>query len=194
MGVSYIVLGTIDFRPLMGEVIELARSAPRAGALYRARHWAMSSARTEFVCLLDGGEDALLPGFEASIERRMLAMRRTGAAIGYADELKNGELVENGEFSIDAHLRRPLMLHADVVCRTEALKAIEWPSGCYWFEAVCYGTLARQGFVYDREAVYDWHPSPGGARLWPDTARAVQNSLRWLQGLPGIHFPKDFED
>ena len=191
---TFVVLGDIDAPPAFGTTACHPLAAPRAGALYRARIKAMCAANTEFVCLLDGGGDILLPGFEASVARRMEAMRRTGAAIGYADEFTEGRQVASGEFTLSAYLRHPLMMHHGVVCRTDAVKAIDWPAGCHWFEAACYGTLAQQGYVYDRAFVYDWRPSPNGARLWADTARGMHNSLRWLQGLPGMHFSSDFTD
>ena len=72
------------------------------------------------------------------------------------------------------------MIHHGVVCKTERAQAIAWPAGCYYFEAVLYGTLAQEGYVYHQEAVYQWNPSPRGARLWPETQQGIDNSLKWL--------------
>lgn len=191
---TFAVLGDLPSPPAMGVTVCHPLSSPSAGALYRARVKAMCSVGTEFVCLLDGGGDGLMPGFEASVARRIVRMQETGAAIGYADEQTNGALVKSGEFSLPGYLRYPMTMHHGIVCRTSAVKAIDWPAGCHWFEAVCYGTLAQQGYVYDRVATYDWQPSPNGARLWADTARAIRNSVLWLQGLPGLHLSADFVD
>lgn len=193
-GLTYLVLGGLEHPPANGALLAFPRSIALAGALYRARVAAVMQVRTEFFCLLDGGGDELLPDFEASIDARIDALRATGKAIAYADSFTADVRVHAGEYSRDAYLRHPTMIHAGTVCRTAPAQSINWPDGCHWFEAVCYGTLAEQGHIYRPDPVYRWHPSPAGASQWPDTARAVNNSLCWLQGLPGAHFPKDFKD
>lgn len=193
-GLTYLVLGPIDSAPANGALSAFPRSAANAGALYRARCAAVQSVTTEFFCLLDGADDVLLPGFEPSIDARLAALAESGASIAYADEYQGDKPMASGPFSLAGHLANPLMIHHAPVCRTAAAQAIDWPAGCHWFEAVCYGTLAQQGAIYLPGPVYQWNPSANGARLWPDTKRAMVNSLQWLHGLPCTHFAKDFKD
>ena len=193
-GLTYVVLGSVSQPPANGTLAAFPRSIARAGALYRARVAAIMQVKTEFFCLIDGGPDALLSGFEVSVNARIAELRASGKAIAYADSFTGDVRVHAGEYSEDAYQRNPIMIHAGTVCRTATAQAIAWPAGCHWFEAVCYGTLARQGFIYRPDPVYQWIPTADGAHLWADTARAMVNSLLWLQGLPGVHFRKDFED
>jgi hypothetical protein len=161
---------------------------PNAGALYRRRLDAMRSSAAEYLCFIDGGSDACLPGFVDAMQD--LADR--GEPLGYAAELVHGKAHDRPAFSLQAFITDHSIIHHGVVCRREALLAIDWPAGCYSWEVIAYGTLAQQGFAHDPVPRYDWRPGRGGARLWPSYSRAIVNGKRWLQGMPGVHFPKDF--
>lgn len=193
MSLTYLVLGDAFPAPGNGRLKSHPRSQPNAGALYRARMNAAMQVETEFFCLLDGGCDALLPGFEESVEQRMAGLRESGKHIAYADELANGELIASGDFSLPAYLRNPAMIHHAPVCRTASARAIAWPDGCFWFEGICYGSLARLGWMYLPGVVYEWNRTPGGASRWPSTTRALINTMLWHQGRGGVHFASDFD-
>lgn len=192
MGVTFLVIGQIDEVPKIGQTKWFRLAAPQAGALYRRRMEAVESVDTEHFCFLDGGTDVLLPGFDAAINELVDRMERSGAVIGYGDELVRGKLIESQPFTLDAFTSKFTMIHHGVVCNTAAVRTLTMPAGCFSWEALVYGSIAQRGFEYRPGAVYDWHPSTGGARLWPSYCRGICNSLNHLHGRAGVHFPSDF--
>lgn len=188
---TYVHLGDSARPPSPGRLLLRPRSAPDAASLYRARVAAASAVDTEFMCLMDGEDDEYLPGYADNVAAQLGALHSSGACVAYSDTYRNEELLLAGEFSPQQFRRTPQMMHGPVVCRTSAVKDIVFPDGCFWFEAICYGSLAPRGYVYTPGAWFIWHPTPNGASSWPDTVRAVVNSLTWLNGGQGVHFPKD---
>lgn len=166
---------------------------PRVGkgdavGLYRARLAAMRSVRTPFFLWLDGDDDRLLPGFMPAIQDLLILMRRTGAGVGYMGEDEHGVARPGRPFSLDAYLRDFRLIHHGVLCRTIDFRRVPWPRGCYSFEVLGYGHVAKvAGAVHVPSIGYAYRPDSEGARLWPSYLRAVNNSLAWLQGLPGAH-------
>lgn len=161
---------------------------PTAGALYRRRIEAVMSSTADYVCFVDGNEDVLLPGFVAAMQ----ALADAGQPLGYAAEMVHGKPRECPTFSPRGFMLDHSIIHHGVVCSVAALRAIDWPAGCYCWEGIAYGTLAAQGLTFDPVPRYDWRPGPKGARLWADFPRAVVNSKLWLQGRSGVHFKRDF--
>lgn len=186
--------GLLDFLAIGEQIVPgvpllcVPLAEPNAGALYRRRLDAMRAATAKYVCFVDGGDDICLPGFVDA----MRALAEQGAPIGYAPELIHGAAPGFPVFSVDAYISNHIIIHHGVVCRRDALLAIDWPLGCHSWEVVAYGALARQGFVHDPTPRYDWRPGKGGAHSWASASRAIINGKRWLRGLPGVHFPKDF--
>lgn len=166
-------------------------AAQHGAALYRRRMEAATSSTAEWLCFVDGGEDVLADDFVPAMEALAMRAVERGAPIGYAAETKHGGRGATGPFDIRLYLANHALVHHGVVCRVDALRAIAWPSGCYAWEVIAYGTLAQQGFVYDPVPRYDWRPGAGGARLWPSYMRSVVNAKRWLQGLPSPVFKGD---
>lgn len=156
----------------------------KARALYERRLEAMRTCSAEYLCFVDGQEDILLPGFAQAMQ----SLADTGAPIGYADELIHGKLRAVPDFTLQGFINDHSIIHHGVVCRTEDLRSIDWPSGSYAWEVIAYGTLAQKGFVHDRRAWYDYRPGPNGARLWPTYPIAVISSKRWLKGYPEVRF------
>jgi hypothetical protein len=154
-------------------------AAKNARALYERRLEAMRSSEADYLCFVDGGEDAVLPGFAAAMQ----ALADADMPIGYAAELVHGQAREHKPFTLRNYVLDFAMIHHGVVCRRKDLLAIDWPTGVYSWEVLAYGALAQRGFAYDPTPRYDWRPGPDGARLWPSYAHGVINSLRWLQGL-----------
>lgn len=183
--VEFIALGeqTIPGVPL--RCVPLAKPKPRA--LYERRLEAAMASSADYVCFVDGGEDVCLPGFADAMQ----ALADQGRPLGYAAELVHGQPRRDQAYSRDAFMRDFSIVHHGVVCRVADLRAIAWPAGCYCWEVIAYGSLADRGNVFDPVPRYDWRPGPGGARLWPGYARGIVNSLRWLQGLPGVHTSED---
>lgn len=159
-------------------------AAAHGGALYRRRLEALASSTADWLCFVDGGEDVLPADFVAAMEALAGRAAAADVPIAYAAETIHGKPGAVGPFDLQAFLRAHTLVHHGVVCSTAALRAIDWPRGCYAWEVIAYGTLAQQGYVYDPEPRYDWRPGPGGARLWPSYRRSVVNAKRWLQGLP----------
>jgi hypothetical protein len=181
---TYVVLGTLENKPTNGLVAEFPLANPDSQSLYEARKAAMLSVTTKYVCLLDGGSDRLLPGFEADVNSRLDKMdRNPQAALSYADErvgVTPGKL--SGTFTLSKYLSNmPGMMHHGVILRTEVLKRLIWPEGCYWFEGVVYGAMAQLGSIYHPRVVYEWNPSPGGASTWDSVAPAMRNTIAWLK-------------
>ena len=159
-------------------------AAQHGAALYRRRLDALASSTADWLCFVDGGEDVPATNFAPAVEALATRAAGSGAPIAYAAETIHGKPGSTAEFTLPAYLRNHTLVHHGVVCSTAALRAIDWPAGCYAWEVVAYGALAQQGYVYDPEPRYDWRPGPGGARLWPSYRRSVVNAKRWLQGLP----------
>jgi hypothetical protein len=183
MRIDFVALGDQTIQQVPG--LRCVPLAARLGAaLYRRRLEALSSSTEEWLCFVDGGEDVLPAEFVPVMES--LAYRATvaGVPIAYAAETIHGKPGGTGEFTLQAYLRNHTLVHHGVVCNVAALRAIDWPRGCYAWEVIAYGTLAQQGYIYDPEPRYDWRPGPGGARLWPSYMRSAINAKRWLQGLP----------
>jgi hypothetical protein len=152
------------------------RSAPDAAALYARRLEALRLARAPYVCWVDGYGDRLLPGFAAAMQ----ALAATGRPLGYAAELVSGRRRPAVPWSLAAYLADPTVCHHGVVCRREALLAIDWPAGCHHWETIAYGTLGQQGTAFDPVPRYDWRPGSNGARLWDSTRRAIDASRAWV--------------
>jgi hypothetical protein len=157
-------------------------AAPHGAALYRRRLEALASSTADWLCFVDGGEDVVPPEFVPVMEALAYRAAAAGVPIGYVAETIHGQAGGTGPFELPAFLRHHTLVHHGVVCNVAALRAIDWPRGCYAWEVIAYGTLAQQRYVYDPEPRYDWRPSKGGARLWPSYMRSVINAKRWLQG------------
>ena len=192
-GLTYLALGDAA-PPEDAPMLRAPRSAARAGALYRARVALVQAVSgADFVCWVDGGDawDAAWPDIRAELVERMVA---AGAAIGYCDETRAGVPAPAGPWTLPRSVEEPQHIHHGVVCRLAALQAIDWPAGCIHFETLAYHALARLGWVYVPRIGYHWHPTPGGAHAWADTARGIVNALAHLQGRPGVHFDADLID
>lgn len=166
----------IDFVALGDQVLPavptlrcLPLAEPNCDALYRRRRQAVDTSRCEWLCFVDGGEDVIDPGFVPSMHALALRAVERGVQIAWAAETKHG-------------VRDPRDLpHHGVVCNVAALRSIQWPDGCYHWEAIAYGVLRRSGHVFDPVPRYDWRPSDGGARLWTSTRTGIANSGHWLR-------------
>jgi hypothetical protein len=166
----------IDFVSVGEQVlagVPTLRCVPRADqdatALYRRRLEAIRSSACEWLCFVDGEGDGIGPDFVPGVRALALRAADRGCTIGWAAETVHGKL------DLRSHP------HHGVVCNVEALRAIDWPNGCYHWEAIAYGVLKRGGHVFDPVPRYDWRPGPGGARLWPTTRTGIANSNRWLR-------------
>jgi hypothetical protein len=142
---------------------------PNCSALYLRRLEAADTSRCEWLCFVDGGDDVLDFGFVPAMHALALRAASAGYTIGWATETVHGKLDPRGH------------PHHGVVCNVAALRAIDWPDGCYHWESIAYGMLKRGGHVFDPVPRYDWRPGPGGARLWPSTRTGIGNSNRWLR-------------
>lgn len=164
-----------------------------AARLYRARCAGLRAVNTRYFCWLDGEPDVLLPGFRGCMERFAAELDSTGACIAYGDEMRGDERIVSEPYTTEGFRKRIAMIHHGVLCRTESARALALDDGCFSFEVLVYGALAERGFVYlADECLYQWNPSPNGARLWKDYSRAIVNSLLWHQGRKGVHFKADF--
>lgn len=191
---TYLVLGDHD---APGPVLRWPRARRDISAIYRARLAAIDELPDylKFVTWFDGPPDRYDAAWPSISERIMDRMDATGAAIGYADEdVPDRGRVSAGEWSIEAMCERPQMIHHAVICRVSALKAIQWPAGCYHWETLAYGLLAQRGYAYLPECAYWWSPSLDGAAQMACTTRGTVNALAYLQGRQGTHFAQDMED
>lgn len=161
-------------------------AAQHGAALYHRRLEALASSTAEWLCFVDGGEDVLADDFVPACGTLVARAEAVGAPIAYMAETVHGKPGTTGPFTLPAFLGDHALVHHGVVCRVDALRAINWPAGCYAWEVIAYGALAQQGHIYDPVPHYDWRPGPGGARLWPSYMRSVVNAKRWLQGLPNL--------
>lgn len=142
---------------------------PNCAALYRRRLEAVRSSVCEWLCFVDGGDDVLPPDFVPAMHALARRAAERGMTIGWAAEMVHGKLDKRGH------------PHHGVVCNVAALRAIDWPDGCYHWEAIAYRVLRRTGHVFDPVPRYDWRPGPGGARLWPSTRTGIGNAMKWLR-------------
>lgn len=164
----------IDFVSVGEQVLSLVPTLrcvplaqPHCEALYLRRLEALYSSRGEWLCFVDGGDDVVAPGFVPAMHA--LALRAgQDVSIGWAAETQHGA-------------QRGTDPHHGVVCRVSALRAIDWPAGCYHWEAIAYRTLRRAGHVFDPVPRYDWRPGREGARLWPSTQVGIRNAAQWLR-------------
>lgn len=183
---EFIAIGEQRIEGVPLRCVPLAEPNPRA--LYWRRLEAAMSCDADYLCFVDGGEDICLPGFADAMQ----VLADTGAALGYAAELVHGKPRPTKPYTRSNFITDFSMIHHGVVCHVASLREIQWPDGCYCWEALAYGTLAEKSVAYDPIARYDWRPGRGGARLWPGYTRGIVNSLRHLQGLPGTHLRSDF--
>jgi len=142
---------------------------PHCAALYARRLDALASSTSDWMCFVDGDEDVIDPSFAPAMRGLVLRAAAQGVPIGWCAETEHGKV------------RRLQYPHHGVVCSTAALRAIDWPAGCYHWEAIAYRVLQRAGHVFDPAPRYDWRPGPGGARLWPSTRVGIDNAQRWLR-------------
>lgn len=187
--ITYLVIGEIADPPA-GATVRYFPLVPKddAAGLYRRRLQALASVRTPFFCFLDGAEDRLLPPFEACVASLVQRMQRADVCIGYMGEVEHGLERPGRPFDEAAYLQDFRFIHHGVIGRTQAFRRVAWPKGCYSFEVLGYGEVARRwGAVHEPEIGYAYNPAPTGARLWPSYLRAVNNSLAWLQGGQGVH-------
>lgn len=142
---------------------------PNCAALYLRRLEAVRSSTCEWFCFVDGGNDGIDFGFVSALHAVALQAADQGAQIGWCAETEHGKT------------RKAQYPHHGVVCNVAALRAIDWPEGCYHWEAIAYRVLRRAGHVFDPVPRYDWRPGLGGARLWPSTRIGILNSGQWLR-------------
>lgn len=147
----------------------LPLAEPHCAALYLRRLEAVRSSHCEWLCFVDGGDDGIDFGFVPALHALALRAAGEGVPIGWCAETEHGAT------------RARQYPHHGVVCRVAALREINWPEGCYHWEAIAYRVLQRSGHVFDPVPRYDWRPGPGGARLWPSTRTGITNSSRWLR-------------
>lgn len=166
--IDFVALGD-QVLPVVPTLRCLPLAAPNCAALYARRLEAVYSSPKEWLCFVDGGPDGIDVGFPAAMGALVTRAEAAGVPIGWASETVHGKLDSRG------------LPHHGVVCQVAALRAIEWPSGCYHWEAIAYGVLKRSGYIFDPTPRYDWRPGPGGARLWPSTQIGISNSMRWLK-------------
>lgn len=186
MVLTYLVLGDHD---APGPALRFPRCAPYLQAMYHARIQAVHAIPdgVEWVTWWDGPPDRYSEAWPEISERLVKRMEQAGAAIGYADETARGVgVVGLNAWSLDAALRDPTIIHHAAIMRASALRSIDWPSGLYNWETLAYhGLAAAGGWIYEPGVAYHWEPS--GASQWPQTPRAICNSLLWLQGREGVH-------
>jgi hypothetical protein len=166
--IDFVALGEQTI-PAVPSLRCLPLAEPNCAALYLRRLEAMHSSSHEWFCFVDGGEDILPDDFTLTMHSLALRAAGQGVSIAWATETVHGVLDHRG---------RP---HHGVVCRTAALRAINWPVGCYHWEAIAYGILRRTGHIFDPIPRYDWRPRPGGASYWPSTRTGIVNASRWLR-------------
>lgn len=161
--ITFIVHGDISDPPDFGILKKYPRTAANSIALYTGRLAAMQEVTTPYFCLLDGGEDRLLPVFASVIQQQCRLMRDSGAGLGISKETGG----RKG--------------HHAVVCSTELAKRLKAPAGLHHFETLFYNWLRMFGVISSNEITYDWVPSKDGARNWPDTLTAMSNSYLYVR-------------
>lgn len=160
--VTFIVHGDIYDPPDFGLLKQYPRTPANSTALYEGRLAAMQEVTTPYFCLLDGGEDRLLPVFAGVIQQQIRLMRASGAGMG---------------ISLETSGRRG---HHAVLCDTRLAKKLRAPKGLHHFETLFYRWLRPYGVIVSDEITYDWKPTPNGARHWPDTLEAMSNSYLYI--------------
>lgn len=148
----------------------LPLAEPHCAALYLRRLEALASSPADWLCFVDGGEDVLPAEFVPAMDALAVRAAAAGVPIGWAAETQHGKPPG-----------RPTGPHHGVVCSVQALRAIDWPAGCYHWEAIAYRVLRRAGHVHDPVPRYDWRPGPDGASKWPSTRTGIDNAAAWLR-------------
>lgn len=178
---THVQLGGVPVKVEYGRLLHLPASKATAGHLYAARMAAVRRVKTPYFSLLDGGDDALLPGYWEVMAHAVDMLQRTAAAIATTHETLHGKKAE-------------VHPHHGVVCSKAAFDSVEWPRGCHHFESVVYPRLSDGGVLHLPHVVYDWRPDGAGASRWATTTRARVNAALWLEGRDGVHFSSDFVD
>lgn len=166
--IDFVALGE-QVLPLVPTLRCLPLAEPNCAALYLRRLEAVRTSACEWLCFVDGGDDVLDFGFVPALHALALRCASAGVPIGWCAETEHGKL------------RAQQYPHHGVVCNVAALRAIDWPEGCYHWEAIAYRVLRRAGHEFDPVPRYDWRPGPGGASRWPSTRDGIANSARWLR-------------
>ena len=161
--ITFIVHGDISDPPSFGILKQYPRTPPTSTDLYAGRLAAMQEVTTPYFCLLDGGEDRLLPAFTWVIPQQIEQLALTGYGLGVSRETSG----RGG--------------HHAVVCSTELAKQLDPPKGLYHFETLYYTWLRYFGIIKTEAVTYDWVPSLNGARNWPDTLQAMSNSYLYVR-------------
>lgn len=178
--IDFVALGQ-QHVPAVPDLRCVPLAQPHAQALYERRLEAMRSSTEPWLCFVDGGPDGVGEDFVPAMHALAGRAEDEGVQIGYAAETIRGKLGMCRPFTLREFLLNHQVIHHGVVCRVEALRAIDWPEGCHVWEMIAYGVLAQRGFVYDPLPRYDWRPDKYGARCWPSYQRAVVNSRMWLR-------------
>lgn len=169
-------------------VIRAAWVDPKAHLLYAERMRCAEEVKTPFFVMIDGFEDSVPEDWLEKIEALITKMEEEKTAIGYGSEVVKGVLIPATPFTFEGYLARFTNPHHSIVFRKATFDKVRWPVGCYWFEMLVVGSLARaEGASYIDDVTYHYTPSPDGARLWPSTVRGIMNSKHWLLGLPQVH-------
>jgi hypothetical protein len=178
--ITYIFFDASDQTPSPGTVVRLERCRPVIEELYKTRLNAVRQVTTKYFCLLDGGDDRLLPAFDETMVRLCRDLDKSNKNIGSAREQVIG---------ISQPEARAYMHHG-VVCRTSEFNKLTLPeSGNIAFEKLVYGMLAKNGKELINTEVYNWIPSPKGASKWKSYHWAYRNSIRILNGEEPLQFP-----
>lgn len=163
--ITFIVHGDISDPPSFGKLAQYPRTAPTSEALYAGRLAAMQEVTTPYFCLLDGGEDRLLPAFAWTIPQQIEELMLTSSGLAVSKET-------SGRIG-----------HHAVVCSTVLAKHLPAPTGLFHFETMFYTWLRHYGVISSSEVTYDWLPSVNGARRWHDTLQAMSNSYLYVRNV-----------
>lgn len=184
--VEFVVLGN-SIHNLNLDLSIHPKSAPRSYLLYAAKVAVLFKVTKPYFCFLDGGDDGLPDNFLARCDHMVAEMQARNLVIAYGDEELFGQIQPFGDFnSIQEHNRKNLtgVIHHAPICETVSARNMNWPTGNYWFEGLCYWRLAKLGYFYYPGVHYKWNPTKNGARTWPDTVRGLANTYKYVYGDP----------
>ncbi len=147
-----------------------------AEGLLRERLRSIEKVQTPWFFVLDD-TDELPRDYLGLLDRCMQA----NVPVAYTNELMAGKLIRSAEYSQEAHLDNPILIHHLAVCKTEAaLRAAEViPRGCYAAEPLLYFQMAKEGAKWFDEVGYIWNKKPGGLSEHPTLSRGINAANAW---------------
>lgn len=160
-------------RCLSGRIFKSAADVQRA--------WfdAVELVRTPYFFFID--DDDSVP---AELPEVLESCIKSGAAVCYTDEMVGPQRRIRQDYSQEAHLSNPTLVHHLVLCETSTAKAAmrDLPRGHFWPEMLLFWQMAKiGGAAHIPEVGYHWNKKDKGLHSEWFTVFGMANSRAWCE-------------